>query len=53
MGIVPLGYDHKDKQLHINEAEAAQVRHIFDQYLRFSYRANKQHKINNIQFRCF
>ena len=33
-GIVPLGYDHKDRQLHVNEAEAQQVRHIFDQYLR-------------------
>jgi hypothetical protein len=34
-GIVPLGYDHKDRQLHINEVEAQQVRHIFAQYLRF------------------
>ena len=34
-GIVPLGYDHKDRQLHVNEAEAQQVRHIFGQYLRF------------------
>jgi len=33
-GIVPLGYDHKDRQLHVNGAEAEQVRHIFDQYLR-------------------
>jgi DNA invertase Pin-like site-specific DNA recombinase len=33
-GIVPLGYDHKDRQLHVNDAEAEQVRHIFDQYLR-------------------
>jgi site-specific DNA recombinase len=33
-GIVPLGYDHKDPQLHVNETEAQQVRHIFDQYLR-------------------
>lgn len=33
-GIVPLGYDHKGKQLHINEAEAEQVQHIFEQYLR-------------------
>jgi DNA invertase Pin-like site-specific DNA recombinase len=33
-GIVPLGYDHKDKRLHVSEAEAKQVRHIFDQYLR-------------------
>jgi site-specific DNA recombinase len=33
-GIVPLGYDHKDRQLHVNEEEAKQVRHIFDQYLR-------------------
>jgi site-specific DNA recombinase len=33
-GIVPLGYDHKDRQLHVNEAEAEQVRHIFEQYLR-------------------
>ena len=23
-GIVPLGYDHKDRQLHVNEAEAQQ-----------------------------
>jgi DNA invertase Pin-like site-specific DNA recombinase len=33
-GIVPLGYDHKDKQLHVNEKEAEQVRHIFSQYIR-------------------
>src|SRR5437867_9343651 len=33
-GIVPLGYDHKDKQLHVNEGEAEQVQYIFDQYLR-------------------
>jgi site-specific DNA recombinase len=33
-GIVPLGYDHKDRQLHVNQSEAQQVRHIFDQYLR-------------------
>ncbi len=33
-GIVPLGYDHKDRQLHVNETEARQVRHIFDEYLR-------------------
>jgi site-specific DNA recombinase len=33
-GIVPLGYDHKDRQLHVNETEAEQVQHIFDQYLR-------------------
>ena len=32
-GIVPLGYDHKDRHLHVNEVEAQQVRHIFDQYL--------------------
>jgi DNA invertase Pin-like site-specific DNA recombinase len=28
-GIVPLGYDHRDRQLHVNEVEAKQVRHIF------------------------
>jgi site-specific DNA recombinase len=33
-GIVPLGYDHGDRQLHINEAEAKQVREIFRHYLR-------------------
>jgi DNA invertase Pin-like site-specific DNA recombinase len=33
-GIVLLGYDHKNKQLHVNEQEAEQVRYIFDQYLR-------------------
>jgi len=33
-GIVPLGYDHKDRQLHINEVEAEQVGHIFEQYIR-------------------
>jgi site-specific DNA recombinase len=33
-GIVPLGYDHQDRQLHVNEVEANQVRHIFEQYLR-------------------
>jgi DNA invertase Pin-like site-specific DNA recombinase len=33
-GIVPLGYDHGDRQLHINEAEAKQIRDIFKHYLR-------------------
>jgi site-specific DNA recombinase len=33
-GIVPLGYDHQDKQLHVNRKEAEQVRHIFDHHLR-------------------
>src|SRR6195952_1897706 len=32
-GIVPLGYDHKDRQLRVNEVEAEQVRHIFSRYL--------------------
>jgi site-specific DNA recombinase len=33
-GIVPLGYDHSDRQLHINQAEAKQVREVFKHYLR-------------------
>jgi site-specific DNA recombinase len=33
-GHVPLGYDHKDRELHINETEAKQVRDIFKHYLR-------------------
>src|SRR3984957_14493472 len=33
-GHVPLGYDHSDRQLHINEQEAQQVRDIFRHYLR-------------------
>lgn len=33
-GAVPLGYDVKDRRLVINEAEAEQVRDIFDSYLR-------------------
>ena len=33
-GIVPLGYYHQDRKLHVNEADAQQVRHIFEQYLR-------------------
>jgi site-specific DNA recombinase len=33
-GPVPLGYDLGDRALIINEAEAKQVREIFDQYLR-------------------
>jgi len=33
-GSIPLGYDVRDRQLQINEAEAATVRTIFDQYLR-------------------
>src|SRR5471030_1656351 len=32
-GNVPLGYDVKDRQLIVNEAEAATVRHIFQRYL--------------------
>jgi site-specific DNA recombinase len=33
-GIVPLGYDLKDRKLLINKREAATVREIFEQYLR-------------------
>jgi hypothetical protein len=33
-GTVPLGYDVHDRQLQINEAEAATVRTIFNQFLR-------------------
>ncbi len=32
-GVVPLGYDVRDRRLEINEAEAATVRHIFARYL--------------------
>ena len=31
-GLVPLGYEVRDRQLVINEAEAATVRHIFTRY---------------------
>jgi hypothetical protein len=34
-GIVPIGHDHKDRQLNVNEVEAERVRQIFAQYLRF------------------
>ncbi len=34
-GLPPLGYDCKDKQLVVNEAEVEVVRFIFDLYLRF------------------
>ena len=34
-GIPPLGYDIKDKKLVINEAEAQQVKTMFEQYLEF------------------
>ena len=33
-GVVPLGYDTKDRKISVNEAEAAQVRSIFASYLR-------------------
>jgi site-specific DNA recombinase len=33
-GIVPLGYDHRDRELHVNDAEAEQVRHIFEKYIK-------------------
>lgn len=32
-GTIPLGYDVKDRQLIVNEAEAERVRHIFQRYL--------------------
>src|ERR1700685_2325251 len=32
-GLVPLGYERKDRTLVVNEAEASTVRHIFDRYL--------------------
>src|SRR6266404_1691387 len=32
-GVPPLGYEVRDRQLNINEAEAATVRHIFTRYL--------------------
>ena len=34
-GVPPLGYDIKDKKLVINEAEAQQVKALFEQYLEF------------------
>ena len=33
-GMAPLGYDTKDRKISVNEAEAAQVRSIFSNYLR-------------------
>tara|TARA_R110002049_G_scaffold191507_1_gene360464 strand:+ start:31090 stop:32730 length:1641 start_codon:yes stop_codon:yes gene_type:complete len=42
-GNVPLGYEVKDRQLHINKLEANTVKRIFDQYLELqSVRALKQ-----------
>ena len=32
-GVVPLGYEVKDRKLVVNEQEAEQVRHIFERYL--------------------
>jgi len=32
-GVVPLGYDVRDRELVVNEAEARQVRHMFERYL--------------------
>jgi DNA invertase Pin-like site-specific DNA recombinase len=32
-GVLPLGYDVKDRKLVVNEAEAETVRHIFARYL--------------------
>jgi DNA invertase Pin-like site-specific DNA recombinase len=32
-GVVPLGYDVKDRKLVVNEEEAGQVRHMFERYL--------------------
>jgi len=32
-GVVPLGYDAKDRKLIVNETEAGTVRHIFERYL--------------------
>lgn len=32
-GVVPLGYDVKDRKLVVNEGEAEQVRHMFQRYL--------------------
>jgi len=32
-GVVPLGYDIKDRKLVVNEEEAGQVRHMFERYL--------------------
>ena len=43
-GVVPLGYDVKDRKLIINEQEAETVRHIFSQYLALkSVQALKKH----------
>jgi hypothetical protein len=33
-GIVPLGYDWRDRALIVNEPKANQVRQIFDHYIR-------------------
>ena len=32
-GVVPLGYDVKNRKLVVNEGEAGQVRHVFERYL--------------------
>ena len=32
-GLVPLGYDVRNRQLEINQAEAETVKHIFARYL--------------------
>ena len=41
-GIVPLGYDVKDRELVVNEAEAATVREIFEAYVRLGSVAEVQ-----------
>jgi len=50
-GWVPIGYDRKDRQLIVDEAEAKQVREIFKQYLRLKsvYDLNEYLKARGIR----
>lgn len=45
-GSLPLGYDVKDRELVINEAEAKTVREIFDSYVRLGSVADLQDDLN-------
>ena len=49
-GNPPLGYDIKDKKLVINEAEAQQVRHLFEKYLELQ---SVKFHITSYRKKCF
>ncbi|KLT21745.1 site-specific recombinase, resolvase family [Wolbachia endosymbiont of Armadillidium vulgare str. wVulC] len=50
-GVLPFGYDVKDKELVINEKEAKTVKHIFERYLELKSMAELARELNREGYR--